>query len=296
MNLQNFLKLTTQAKINLILDVIAKRKDGYHEVEMIMQSIDLGDRLYFKRIKEGIELETENKEIPTDADNLIYKAAKLLFAEYNLSGGIWVKIDKKIPVAAGLAGGSSNAAATLLAINELWNLELSGEKLKSLGAKLGADVPFCFDGGTVLATGIGTELEALKVETDLDIVLVKPPFAVSTAEIYQELDLSQIKEHPDLKRMKKSLESGDKSRIISAIDNLLAKVTMGNYKELKELEELILDAGARRVLMSGSGPTMLAFVMNESAAEGLTIKLKEQLPSSYVIQRTRTTSRGVIIE
>ncbi|SJZ74579.1 4-(cytidine 5'-diphospho)-2-C-methyl-D-erythritol kinase [Selenihalanaerobacter shriftii] len=290
------LALTTQAKINLILDVVNRRVDGYHEVEMIMQSIDLADELYFTKIEEGIILETDSTKIPTGPQNLVYKAANLLFNKYNLAGGIKVKISKTIPVAAGLAGGSTNAAATLIAINKLWELNLTVHELRSLGAELGADVPFCIKGGTVLATGIGTELEPLKVTPRLDLVLVNPPFSVSTAEIYQSLDLETAIKHPNLDEMIQALKEEKKLDIIFAMDNLLTHVTMNRYEELKKLENLILEQGAKKVLMSGSGPTMLGFTMNKAAAEKLEARLRAKLPKEYVVKRTKTTSQGIIIK
>lgn len=291
------LRLTARAKINLLLDVVGKREDGYHEVEMVMQSIDLADGLYFKKIKQReIKLETNNSEVPTGPENLVYKAAKLLFNEYDLEGGVKVRIDKRIPVAAGLAGGSTNAAATLVAINELWDLQLPVPRLQEIGAKLGADVPFCIRGGTVLATGIGTDLERLQVDPELDLVMVNPPLSVPTAEIYQNLNLEKIKEHPDLTRMKKALIADDKAGIISATDNLLARVTREQYSELKELKELILEQGARKVLMSGSGPTMLGFTMGQTVAKELATKLRKKLPGGYVIKVNKTTARGIIKE
>jgi len=294
--LNTTLKLTAQAKINLILDVIGKRADGYHEVEMIMQSIDLADELSFTKIDKGIEIEVDNPQVPTGPKNLVYKAAKLLFDEYGLTGGIKVGISKNIPVAAGLAGGSTNAAATLVAINRLWKLELTNDQLISLGAKLGADVPFCIVGGTVLATGTGTDLEPLEVNPELNLVLVKPPFPVSTAEIYQSLELDKISQHPNLDRMLTVLKEGDDLEIILATSNLLAQVTMERYRELKELQELLENAGAKKVLMSGSGPTMLGFTDDFDTARRIKIRLKKRLPEEFIIRTTKTTPHGIIIK
>lgn len=295
--MENTLQLTAQAKINLILDVIGKRNDGYHEVEMIMQSINLADKLQFTRLEEQeIKLETNNSDIPIGPENLVHEAAALLWDRYDLNGGLKVDIDKRIPVAAGLAGGSTNAAATLIAINQLWDLDLSENQLMELGAKLGADVPFCVLGGTVLATGIGTDLKALEVKPELDLVLVNPPLAVATAEIYHNLNLEMINDHPDLTEIKKALKQNNKVEIISAVDNLLARVTMQHYPQLKELKELILAQGAKKVLMSGSGPTLLGFVLNESEADKLAAKLKDKLPTEYIIEKTKTTSQGIIID
>ncbi|MBM7623901.1 4-(cytidine 5'-diphospho)-2-C-methyl-D-erythritol kinase [Sporohalobacter salinus] len=290
------LQVATQAKINLLLDVVGKRNDGYHKVEMVMQSIDLADQLEFNRIQKGIELKVDHSEVPTGEDNLVYQAAELFFKQYELKGGLQVKINKEIPVAAGLAGGSTNAAATLVAINNLWNLNLSVEELENLGADLGADVPFCIKGGTALATGVGTNLKPLNSVPKLDLVLINPPFSVSTAEVYQNLNLNKVNKHPDLRRMLVALETRNKAEIIEAVDNLLAEVTMKRYSQLYELEEMLLKQGTRKVLMSGSGPTMLGFVDNQVEAQKLVNRLELQLSKDYIIKAAQTTCQGVVIK
>lgn len=295
-DMKSELQVTTQAKINLLLDVIGKRDDGYHKVEMVMQSIDLADRLKFKQLQTGIELKVDHPEIPTDENNLVYQAAELFFNQYELGGGLQVEINKEIPVAAGLAGGSANAAATLVAINELWNLNLSTKELQDLGAELGADVPFCLQGGTILATGIGADLRPLNSVPKLNLVLVNPPFSVSTAEVYQSFDLDKISNHPDLSRMLTALKAGNKLEIIEAVDNLLAEVTMKQHSQLYKLKERLLKQGARKVLMSGSGPTMLGFVDSQSEAEKLVSQLELQLSKDYMIKSAQTTCQGVVIK
>ncbi|MCK8825954.1 4-(cytidine 5'-diphospho)-2-C-methyl-D-erythritol kinase [Fuchsiella alkaliacetigena] len=287
------IKLITQAKINLFLNVIGKRRDGYHKVEMIMQTIDLADKLYFTKIREGIEIEVEHPEVPTGADNLVYQAVQLLFDRYTLSGGLNIKIKKKIPVAAGLAGGSTNAAATLVAVDELCDLKLSKSELRDLGAQIGADVPFCITGGTALATGIGTDLKELTAVPQLDLVIVKPPIAVSTAEVYNNLNLAEIKRKPDLNKMKRALKDQDKMKIIQASDNLLEEVTFNYYPQLKKLKKLLLTQGAIKVLMSGSGPTLLGFVESADKAEGLAALLKNKLADNYIVQAVKTSLQGI---
>lgn len=290
------LQVTAQAKINLLLDVIGRRDDGYHKVEMVMQSIDLADRLEFIRLQKGIKLKVDHPEVPTGEENLVYQAVELLFDQYGLEDGLQVKIKKEIPVAAGLAGGSADAAAALVAVNKLWELGLSVEELQNLGAKLGADVPFCIKGGTLLATGIGTELKSLTPVPKLDLVLVNPPFSVSTAKVYQNFNLDTVKAHPNLDRMLAALKAKERSEVIAAADNLLAEVTMELYSELSELEKMLLNLGASKVLMSGSGPTMLGFVDGQSEAKKLAKQLRLQLPESYIIKPVQTTCQGVVIK
>ncbi|ADL11632.1 4-(cytidine 5'-diphospho)-2-C-methyl-D-erythritol kinase [Acetohalobium arabaticum] len=290
------LQVTAQAKINLLLDVIGRRDDGYHKVEMVMQSIDLADRLEFTRLQKGIEIKVDHPEVPSGEENLVYQAVELLFDRYGLEGGLQVKINKEIPVAAGLAGGSTDAAAALVAVNKLWELGLSVEELQNLGAKLGADVPFCIKGGTLLATGIGTELKPLTPVQKLDLVLVNPPFSVSTAKVYQNFNLDTVKAHTNLDRMLAALKAKERSEVIAAADNLLAEVTMELYSELFELEKMLLNLGASKVLMSGSGPTMLGFVDNQSEAEKLAKQLRLQLLENYIIKPVQTACQGIAIK
>ncbi|MGM0470889.1 MAG: 4-(cytidine 5'-diphospho)-2-C-methyl-D-erythritol kinase [Bacillota bacterium] len=290
------LSLTTQAKINLILDVVGQQANGYHQVEMIMQSIDLADRLHFSKQQQGIEIKVNHPEVPTGENNLVYQAAELLFERFNLPAGLAVRIDKEIPVAAGLAGGSTNAAATLVAINQLWELGLDVAELRAIGAQLGADVPFCITGGTVLATGIGTDLEELDVNPQLDLVLVKPPFSVATAEVYQKLNVDQITDHPDIELMQQALKQKKFAGITAQMGNVLAEVTMKIYPQLQKLAKLLSTAGAKSVLMSGSGPTMLGFVANQQAGQELIAKLRDSLPTDYIIKGAQTTSNGVMID
>lgn len=287
------LNLISHAKINLTLDVLAKREDGYHEVEMIMQTIDLSDNLTFTKIDKGIEILTNNPEVPTDSSNLIYKAAELLFEEFNLTEGLRVSLDKRIPVAAGLAGGSSNAAATLVAINELWDLGLTEEELANRGAKLGADIPFCIKGGTQLATGIGTDLKELSQCSEIYLVLINPPLSVSTAQVYGNLNLDSIDKHPQTNKMIEALEDKNTTAIIDNTDNLLEKVTLKLYPEVADLKDKVEEI-AEKVLMSGSGPTILGFVSGIKEAEEVKNKLSNIFNEQYKIVVTKTTDYGVI--
>ncbi|WP_408955235.1 4-(cytidine 5'-diphospho)-2-C-methyl-D-erythritol kinase [Natroniella sp. ANB-PHB2] len=286
------LDLTANAKINLTLDVLAKRKDGYHEVEMIMQSIDLADRLTFTKVKEGIEIEVNHPQVPTDQNNLIYQAAQLLFSELDLDGGVKVKVDKQIPVAAGLAGGSTNAAATLVAINQLWNLDLSRAELMLRGAKLGADIPFCLEGGTQLATGIGTELERLSSASELYLVIVNPPLEVSTGMIYQNLKLNQVISHPQTAKVIAGLRIGETDLVIDNLTNVLETVTLNIYPEVANLKKK-MEQLTDKALMAGSGPTVLGFVVGQDRAEQVKVELEEELNADYKIMVSKTVKQAI---
>ncbi|WP_027339783.1 4-(cytidine 5'-diphospho)-2-C-methyl-D-erythritol kinase [Halonatronum saccharophilum] len=286
------LNLVSYGKINLGLDVLAKRSDGYHEVQMVMQSIDLKDKLFFTKIEKGIEIITDHSKIPTDSSNLIYKAAQLLFEEFSLQGGLRVELKKNIPLAAGLAGGSSNAAATLVAVNKLWELALSEEELASRGAKLGADIPFCIKGGTQLASGIGTDLEVLDDSPELNIVLINPPLEVSTAEVYGSLNVDEIKQHPNIKSLIKALREGNKEDTLRNLGNVLEEVTLNLYPQVKKLKELANSLSVK-TLMSGSGPTILAFVNGVKEGKEVKSRLKKHLGEEHVIELVKTTSQGI---
>ncbi|MCK8826745.1 4-(cytidine 5'-diphospho)-2-C-methyl-D-erythritol kinase [Natroniella acetigena] len=290
--MSNKLDLTANAKINLTLDVLAKREDGYHEVEMIMQSVDLADRLRFTKVKEGIEIEVNHPQVPTNQDNLIYQAAQMLFTEFDLSGGIKVKVDKQIPVAAGLAGGSTNAAATLVAINRLWDLDLSMADLILRGAKLGADVPFCLEGGTQLATGIGTELEKLASSLELYLVIVNPPLEVSTGMIYQNFKLNQVTRHPQTAKVIAGLRVGETDLIIDNLTNVLETVTLDIHPEVAKLKSK-MEQLADKALMAGSGPTVLGFVAEQERAEQAKAELEEELNADYKIMVAKTVNQAI---
>jgi 4-diphosphocytidyl-2-C-methyl-D-erythritol kinase len=285
--------LVAHAKINLTLDVLAKREDGYHEVEMIMQTIDLHDRISFTKIDTGIEIVSNHPEVPTDKSNLIYKAAELLFKDFKLEGGLRVNLDKRIPVAAGLAGGSSNAAATLVAINRLWDLRLTSEQLAKIGGRLGADIPFCIKGGTQLATGIGTDLKKLTKCPQLYLILVNPSLLVSTAKVYGSLNLEQAGKHPSTDEVIRALEEQDRGFIIENLSNLLESVTLKIHPEVAELKNKVAKL-SNKALMSGSGPTILGFVSAIEEAESIKSKLEKELPREYRVVVTKTIDQGIV--
>lgn len=253
------------AKINLMLDVLHKRPDGFHEVEMVMTMIDLADRLEMSEQKrDTIIITSQAGYIPLDEKNLAFQAARLIKERYDVRKGVHIHLDKKIPVAAGLAGGSSDAAATLRGLNRLWGLNIPKEELLKLGAELGSDVPFCVGGGTALATGRGEVLKPIPSPPQCWVIVAKPPINVSTAEVYGRLRSDQIQEHPSAERMIEALEQGSFPQMCKALGNVLEEVTLKMHPEVQQLKEGMLKLGADGALMSGSGPTVFGLVSKES--------------------------------
>ncbi len=244
------------AKINLGLDVVRRLPNGYHEVRMIMQTVGICDVLTFRKAASGIQLVVDNEELPTDGNNLICKAAKLLLDTADVKGGVRITLEKHIPIAAGMAGGSTDAAATLLGINELYEIGYDVDKLKELGVKIGADVPYCIQGGTALAEGIGEVLSPLPTPPECHLVIAKPDINVSTKFVYENLRANELESHPDIDGMIEGLEKGDLKAITDRLANVLETVTVPAYPIIDEIKQSMLDAGAEGALMSGSGPTV----------------------------------------
>lgn len=244
------------AKINLGLDVVRRLPNGYHEVHMIMQTVGICDVLTFRKAASGIQLMVDNEELPTDGNNLICKAAKLLLESAGIEGGVRITLEKHIPIAAGMAGGSTDAAAALLGINELYEIGYDVDKLKELGVKIGADVPYCIQGGTALAEGIGEVLSALPKPPACHLVIAKPDINVSTKFVYENLRANELESHPDIDGMIEGLEKGDLKAITDRLANVLETVTVPAYPIIDEIKQSMLDAGAEGALMSGSGPTV----------------------------------------
>lgn len=256
------------AKINLGLDVIGKRDDGYHLVRMIMQNIDLYDTLTFSDNESGnITLASSSGSVPTDDSNLICKVAHQLRDLYKVKKGADITLEKRIPVAAGMAGGSTDGAAAYLALNELWNLGLSKDELCSLAVKLGADIPYCILGGTALSEGIGEVLTPIKDLPHCYIVIAKPAIAVSTGWVYTELDSRKIEKHPDIDGIRAAIEGGNIKGMCDLIGNVLEDVTTSKYSIITDIEKLLEENGAIRAFMTGSGPTVFAVFDNKKAAE-----------------------------
>lgn len=251
-------------KINLGLDVLRKREDGYHDLSMIMQTVEIYDGIEIKRTKgSGITIKCNVKTIPTDESNLVYKAAKLLKDEFNIIDGLSINIEKVIPVAAGMAGGSSDCAATLKGINKMFNIGLSDAQLRERGKRLGADVPYCIMGGTYLAEGIGEKLTPLKHLPGYKVLLLKPPIDVSTGFVYGNLKLDDSINHPDIKGMVKAVEEEDYNGICSRLGNVLESVTIPAFPIIEEIKEDMKKLGADNALMSGSGPTVFGLFSDE---------------------------------
>lgn len=252
------------AKINLTLDVLHKRPDGYHEVEMIMTTVDLADRIGLERRTDGqIRIISADRYVPDDHRNLAYQAAKLLRDTYGIKEGVTITLEKKIPVAAGLAGGSSDAAATLKGLNYLWDLKLTSDQLAVHGAKIGSDVSFCVYGGTALATGRGELIQELPAPPNCWIILAKPSIGVSTADVYGGLKINEVI-HPKTKDMIRAIHDKDYELMCEAMGNALEAVTLKLHPEVSMIKEQMMKFGADAVLMSGSGPTVFGIVQHES--------------------------------
>lgn len=253
------------AKINLMLDVLHKRPDGYHEVEMVMTMVDLADRLEMVELpRDTIIISSQAGYIPLDEKNLAFQAARLIKDRYDVKKGVHIHLDKKIPVAAGLAGGSSDAAAALRGLNRLWGLHIPVQDLQRLGAELGSDVPFCVTGGTALATGRGELLTPIPNPPQCWVVLAKPPINVSTQEVYTRLKSSQITKHPSASDMIAAIQAGGFHEVCGQLGNVLEDVTLKLHPEVQQLKEAMMRLGADGTLMSGSGPTVFGLVSKES--------------------------------
>lgn len=251
------------AKINLTLDVLYKRLDNYHEVEMIMTTVDLADRIGLESRADGeIKIISADRFVPDDARNFAYQAAQLLKDTYGIKEGVTITIEKQIPIAAGLAGGSSDAAATLRGLNDLWNLGLSLDTLAEHGAKIGSDVSFCVYGGTALATGRGEKIKELPAPPACWVVLAKPKIGVSTAEIYGGLKVDEI-DHPNTQGMIDAIHNKSYEQMCASLGNVLESVTFNLYPEVITIKEQMQRFGADAVLMSGSGPTVFGLVDSE---------------------------------
>jgi 4-diphosphocytidyl-2-C-methyl-D-erythritol kinase len=268
------ISLKAYAKINLSIDITGKRPDGYHDVKMIMQTIALHDIVTLEVRDSGIEIECNRPGIPTGADNIAYKAASLLMKEYNIDRGVCINITKNIPVAAGLAGGSADAAAVLKGMNSLFSLDLGEDELIAAGKQVGADVPFCIKGGTMLAQGIGEMLTELDFFSKVDIVLVKPGIEVSTAWVYKNLDLSRVSFRPDTNMLIKAISNKDTVLVAQNMKNVLESVTIEEYKAIKDIKEELIRLGALGSMMSGSGPSVFGIFEDRAKAEYAYERLK----------------------
>lgn len=263
------------AKINLGLDVVRRLPNGYHEVRMIMQNVGIYDVLTFEKAEAGITLQVDHQELPADGSNLIWKAAKLLLDTAGIQGGVRITLEKHIPIAAGMAGGSTDAAAAFLGINELYEIGYDIEQLKALGVKIGADVPYCIQGGTALAEGIGEILSELPAPPACYLVIAKPDINVSTKFVYENLRANELTYHPDIDGMIKALEMGDLKGITDRLGNVLETVTVPAYPIIEEIKTVMRREGAEEALMSGSGPTVFGIFTEKEKAEAAAQRVKD---------------------
>lgn len=255
-------------KINLSLDVLGRRANGYHDVSMVMQTVDLYDVITLRKLsyRDGIILTTDVDNIPLDEGNIVYKAIKLVKEEYGIDIGVSADIKKHLPVAAGMGGGSADAAATLRGMNTLFGLGIKSERLEELGVRLGADVPFLIKGGIALAEGIGEKLTALPAFPDCGLVIVKPNVSVSTKEVYEAFDSLTEVVHPDIKKLTDSLGKEDLRYIVKLLGNVLEDVTIKKHGIIDEIKRSLLENGAVFSMMTGSGPTVFGIFENEEKA------------------------------
>ena len=311
--MDNSIVLKSYGKINLGLDVLRRREDGYHEVRMIMQTVGLYDLLTMKKIKDDkIQMTCNLTFLPTDERNLVYKAVKLMKDKYHIKDGVEINLNKRIPVAAGMAGGSSNCAAALKGMNQLFDLGLSIDassdpasiqalqqklfdlglsidELCEIGVTLGADVPYCIWGGTALSEGIGEKLSRVDAMPECYILIAKPGISVSTAFVYQNLNLSGLAKHPDIDGMLECLRTKDLKGICDRLENVLETVTIKEYPIIEEVKKHLMDQGAMGALMSGSGPTIFAIFQDKKTADNALKSLRsiEDIKQAYVVRPIR---------
>ncbi len=278
----NSYQIKAYAKINLGLDVLRRLENGYHEVKMVMQTVGIHDELTLTRTETGITVTTDNEELPTDDNNLIYKAARIMMEEYQLKGGIHIHLKKNIPIAAGMAGGSTDAAATFKGINRLYDLDCTLEELMELGVRVGADVPYCILGGTALAEGIGEKLTSLNPAPDCYVLVVKPDINVSTGYVYEHLDAEGVTEHPDIDGMVNAIWEESLQGILDRMGNVLENVTVKKYPVINDLKNRMRELGALNSMMSGSGPTVFGIFVNERLAREAFEQMKKENPQCQI--------------
>lgn len=260
------IRLKARAKINLGLDVIGRRENGYHDVRMVMQTVGLYDRIIMTKIpEEDIRIKTNIGFLPVNENNLVYKAIMLMKNKYNLKGGIEVDLNKFIPVAAGMAGGSSDAASALFGMNRLYELNLPMKELMNMGVEIGADVPYCIMRGTALAEGIGEKLTRLPDMPFCHILIAKPPVNVSTKLVYENLDSTEIKSHPDIDGIIEAIKLKDVALVASRMGNVLESVTVPLYPVIDSIKKDMMEHGAINAMMSGSGPTVFGIFPDEQS-------------------------------
>lgn len=286
------IKLKALGKINLGLDVLGRRPNGYHDVRMVMQTVYLYDQILLEKTdKEGISLETNLFYLPVNENNLAYRAAKMLIDEFAIKEGVHISLEKHIPVAAGMAGGSSNAAAVLYGMNRLFQLGLTDQELMDRGVQLGADVPYCIMRGTVLAEGIGEKLTPLPAMPKCHVLLAKPPISVSTQKVYEKLDAQEVTKHPDIDGILLGLQTGDLKKITSSMGNVLENVTITEYPQIERIKDVMKEEGALNAMMSGSGPTVFGIYDDKMLARRAAARIREEQLAKQVHVTTMHNAR-----
>lgn len=286
------IKLKALGKINLGLDVLGRRPNGYHDVRMVMQTVYLYDQILLEKTdKEGISLKTNLFYLPVNENNLAYRAAKMLIDEFAIKEGVHISLEKHIPVAAGMAGGSSNAAAVLYGMNRLFQLGLTDQELMDRGVQLGADVPYCIMRGTVLAEGIGEKLTPLPAMPKCHVLLAKPPISVSTQKVYEKLDAQKVTKHPDIDGILLGLQTGDLKKITSSMGNVLENVTITEYPQIESIKDVMKEEGALNAMMSGSGPTVFGIYDDKMLARRAAARIREEQLAKQVHVTTMHNAR-----
>ena len=295
------IRLKARAKINLGLDVVRRREDGYHEVKMVMQMLRLYDQIDIEKTQEsGILVRSNLSFLPTDERNIAYKAAKVMIDQFGLEQGVIIRIEKHIPVAAGMAGGSTDCAAVLYGMNKLFGLCLNQKKLRELGVKLGADVPYCLMRQTALSEGIGEILTPISPLQDCPILIAKPSVSVSTRHVYEHLKLDEQTMHPDIDGIVTALADGDLYGVTDRMANVLETVTVPEHPVIDEIKKQMMASGAVNALMSGSGPTVFGIFDDEEKAKkacedmkasGLARQIYLTRPFNQKIKDTRKNKR-----
>lgn len=273
------IELKALGKINLGLDILGRRENGYHDVRMVMQTVYLYDKVTISRAEEpGISVTSNLGFLPSGEGNIAWKAADLLRSEFGIQEGIHIDLEKHIPVAAGMAGGSSDAAAVLFGLNRMFSLGLTEQDLKDRGVTLGADVPYCIMRGTVLAEGIGEVLTPLPPMPKCYILIAKPPLSASTKTVYEKIDREGIEKHPDINGIIAGLEAGDIRQVAGSMGNVLEEVMLKEHPVLGKIKEVMVEAGALNAMMSGSGPTVFGIFTSRAQAKAAADRLKKQTP------------------
>ena len=279
------IEIYSYSKINLTLNILGKRQDGYHNIETIMQSINLADRIFIKEEKEGIKIKCNHSQVPIDAQSLAYRSAEKILSRYRITKGVKIEIDKKIPLASGMAGGSANSASILVGINKLFALNLSNKDLRGMGEELGMDVPFCIQNGTALAYHRGEKVTPLSpVNPPLWIVIINPGFEIPTKWAYNNLDLSLIKrEKNNTKAMLEALKKGEARGIAKNLFNSFEELIIKKYPEIGKIKDRLIEEGTLGALMSGSGSTVFGIAQNKEKAFKIYKKLKSQYKSIWIV-------------